>query len=307
MTTTARLSLALLLAGLVIGSLTGSSERPAPPMVNGYVILAGDFHVHAFPGDGALTPRRLRDVAADAGLDVITITNHNQTLASHLMPGDDGPIVLLGAEVTSPTFHLIAAGITRDVNWNQPAVDAIADIHAQGGVAIVAHPERAFWSGWDDAAMAAVDGVEVAHPVLREEGKTGEFDDFFARASAINPGVAPIGSSDYHVSQAPGECRTYLFARERSRAGVLDAIRSGRTVARRVDGTLIGDPVLVEQVRAHVRDLPPPSPIARSLSAVCAWFGIAGLMLSLPLTRGFASSRGLTPPSQGSDPAVPGV
>ena len=280
-----RVSAGLLAAGIALGAVAPSSERPAPPVAGDFVILAGDFHVHAFPGDGVLPPRRLRDQAAARGLDVVAVTNHNQTLASHLMPADDGPILLLGQEVTNPAYHLIAVGLTRAVDWNQPAVDAIADIHAQGGAAIVAHPEREFWTGWDDAAMAAVDGVEVAHPVLREAGKAGDFDDFFARVLARNPDVARIGSSDYHVSQAPGECRTFVFARDRSREGVLEAIRAGRTVARRVDGTLLGDPGLVEQVRTFVRDAPGPSPIARWLSAVCAWLGIAGLTLSLPLRR----------------------
>lgn len=280
-----KLSAAVLVAGLAIGAATPSGGLPAPPRAGDYVILAADFHVHAFPGDGALTPRQLRGLAAEQGLDVITVTNHNQTLASSLLPEGGEPMVLLGAEVTNPGFHLIAVGITRDVNWSQPAADAIADIHAQGGVAIVAHPEREFWTGWDDRAVAVVDGVEVAHPMLRQAGATAEFDDFFARVRARNPDVAHIGSSDYHISEAPGECRTYLFAREQSPAGVLEAIRSGRTVARRVDGTLLGDPALVEQVRTHVRDQPAARPFTRTLSAACAWLGVAGLMLSLPLGR----------------------
>jgi hypothetical protein len=295
MTTTQAISGALLLAGLVVGARVPWGLQSEPPSVGGYLILTGDFHVHAYPGDGALTPRQLRDLAASKGLDVIAITNHNQTLASRLLPAGDGPIVLLGEEVTNPDFHLIAVGITHDVDWDQPAVKAIADIHEQGGVAIVAHPERAFWKGWDAPAMATVDGVEVAHPMLREVGSAAEFDDFFARVQAGNPAVARIGSSDYHIGQAPGECRTYLFARERSRGGVLDAIRSGRTVARRADGTLLGDPALVQLVSAHVNLEDAATPPFALFSALCAWAGIAGLMLSLP---------GPTPPSLGSEPGT---
>jgi SAM-dependent methyltransferase len=283
----ARASVLLLLAGLALGAAAPRATRTSPPTVDGFAILEGDFHVHAFPGDGALTPGRLRDLAADEGLDVLTITNHNQILASHLFPREEGPMVLLGEEVTNPDFHLIAVGITHAVDWNQPAVRAIADVHAQGGVAIAAHPDREFWEGWDQAAMAAVDGVEVAHPMLGAEPETrGEFEAFFDRALAVNPDVARIGSSDYHVTQRPGECRTYLFARERSRAGVIEAIRSGRTVARRVDGTLIGDPALVALVRAHRREPPPHTSIMATLSAVLVWAGIAGLALLSSTGRG---------------------
>jgi hypothetical protein len=283
----ARASVVLLLAGLALGAAAPRAARTSPPVVDGFTILAGDFHVHAFPGDGALTPRRLRDLAADEGLDVLTITNHNQILASHLFPRDEGPIVLLGEEVTNPDFHLVAVGITHAVDWNQPAVGVVADVHAQGGIAIAAHPEREFWAGWDQAALAAVDGIEVAHPMLRAQPEArGEFEAFFDRALAVNPDVARIGSSDYHVTQRPGECRTYLFVRERSRAGVIDAIRAGRTVARRVDGTLVGDPALVARVRAHRRDLPPHTSIMATLSAVLAWAGLAGLALLFPTWRG---------------------
>jgi SAM-dependent methyltransferase len=276
----ARASALLLLAGLALGAAAPRATRTSPPVVDGFTMLEGDFHVHAFPGDGALTPRRLRDFAADEGLDVLAITNHNQILASHLLPRDDGPIVLLGEEVTHPDFHLAAVGITNAVDWNQPAVRVIADVHAQGGVAIAAHPEREFWKGWDQAAMAAVDGVEVAHPVLLAEPETrGDFEAFFHRALAVNPDVARIGSSDYHVTRTPGECRTYLFARERSQAGVIDAIRSGRTVARCADGTLIGDPALVALVHAHERQPQPRTSVMATLSAVLVWAGMAGLAL----------------------------
>jgi hypothetical protein len=142
--------------------------------------------------------------------------------------------------------------------------------------------------------MAAVDGVEVAHPMLGSAPDArADFDAFLAHVVATNRDVARIGSSDYHISHAPGQCRTYLFAREPSREGVLEAIRAGRTVGRRVDGTLVGDPALVEQVRAHRQDESTALPLARSLSGVCSWLGMAGLMLSLPLARPASG-----PPSQ---------
>jgi hypothetical protein len=276
-----RLWLFLFIAGVAVGALPAPSPRARPAQAGEYVVLSGDFHVHAFPGDGALTPARLVDLAAEEGLDVITITNHNQVLASHILPRDSDPIVLLGEEVTNPDFHLIAVGVTDGVNWRQPAAGAIADIHAQGGVAIAAHPEQEFWAGWDEAAIAAVDGVEVAHPMLRESTQAlAEFDEFLARVLAGNPGVARIGSSDYHVTHAPGQCRTFLFARERTRDGVLDAIRAGRTVAQRADGTLVGDPALVALVRTHHRTIPRPVSLLPTISAALAWLGIAGLMMS---------------------------
>lgn len=152
-----------------------------PLHVGDYWILAGDFHVHAFVGDGSLAPWSLRDEAARTGLDVFAVTNHNQVFTAQFAERQsvrsNGPIVLAGEEVTNPDYHLIAVGITRRVDPHQPAPAAIADIHAQGGVAIAAHPgPRSV--GYTDAAVAQLDGTEAAHPA-RDRRERDEFNAFY--------------------------------------------------------------------------------------------------------------------------------
>ena len=182
---TARLAAVLLcLTGLAIG--TFADERPIRSRSRDgeFWILAGDFHVHAFPGDGSLTPPDLRDEAVRAGLDVIAITNHNQTVtgrfAEWIGGGTDGQILISGEEVTHPDYHMIAVGITRAVRADRPAVEIVDAIHAQGGVAIAAHPTPSF-RGYDDGALARVDGTEVAHPAGDAEERR-EFIAAFERA-----------------------------------------------------------------------------------------------------------------------------
>ena len=291
MTAVRAVSAAFLVVGLLIGS---SSPSPAPrtaPMVNGDIILTADFHVHAFPGDGALTPARLREQAARQGIDVITIINHNQLHAAGLMgwsdPSGPDPIVILGAEITNPNYHLVAVGISRVVDWDQPAARAIDEVHAQGGIAIAAHPTRDYVRGWDDEAVARLDGVEAAHPALDESDETErDVALFIERARASKPGIAAIGSSDFHVHDRLGRCRTYVFARERSAAAVIEAVRAGRTVAETTDGRLLGDAALVKLVQemreADEVDMPPQGRDA--VSSVCAWLGVAGLLLFRSVT-----------------------
>jgi hypothetical protein len=239
----------------VAGTLADDVPRRNPPVQDGYWILAADFHVHGFPGDGALAPWMLRDEAARQGLDVIAITNHNRTgaarLGSQLAREEGQPLILLGQEVTAPGFHLVAVGIQHEVDWRQPAAAIVDAIHAQGGAAIAAHPSRPFW-GYDAAALARIDGVEAAPSSRTTRVRRAEVDAFFDRTAAHNPGVAPIGSSDHHFSGPIGLCRTYVFAREWSARGVVDAIRDGRTVAYDDRGATRGDPArvaIVERVR----------------------------------------------------------
>ena len=77
----------------------------------------------------------------------------------------------------------------------------------------------------------------VAHPlILGNSEARGELLDFWRRARAHNPDLAAIGSTDFHARSPLGLCRTYVFARELSEAGVVEAVRSGRTVSVRFPG-----------------------------------------------------------------------
>jgi hypothetical protein len=226
--------------------------------------------VHAFPGDGALPPWELAREASRRGLHAVVVSNHNQTFAARfgeILPGWISPVaagglplVIPAQEITTPRFHLVAAGVTRTVDWRLPDLDIVRAVQAQGGVVIGAHPAGPSWKG-SDALLAALDGLEVAHPLahLRAAGRD-ELTASFLRARAVNPGIAPIGSSDFHMVAPLGVCRTYVFAEALTTASVLDGIRAGRTVAEDYDGVLYGEPALtlrLDETRAAGRAAAP--------------------------------------------------
>jgi hypothetical protein len=226
-----------------------AADRPRaePPLtLGGYRVLAADFHVHSGVfSTGALAPWDLVLEARRQGLDALAITPHNQVWPARLgrwaSRALGGPRVIVGEEVRSFGYHLIAVGIERRVSWDQPASAAIDDIHAQGGVAIAAHPVRAYWPAYDTAAMARLDGAEVLHPAayLSEKARL-QMEQFFARRR-----LTAIGSSDYHGLGRLGMCRTYVFVTDESEAAILEALRAARTVVRDREGRLHGDPALV--------------------------------------------------------------
>jgi hypothetical protein len=276
---------ALWLIGLLAGTLGESHASPMPRRAAGYWILAADFHVHAFPGDGALPPWVLRREIARAGLDVFTLSNHNRVstarTARWLARDSDGPIVIVGQEVTARGYHMIAAGIEERVSWETRAVDAIKAVHAQGGVAIAAHPVRRFLPAWDDEALAILDGYERAHPVMElDERSNVELASFDMHVRERRPHIATIGSSDFHWIGALGWCRTYVLARERTQAGVLEAVREGRTVAADAHGRLYGDPQLVAIVDAAGGFIPArPADRWPRFSVLAAWLGLLGMLM----------------------------
>jgi predicted metal-dependent phosphoesterase TrpH len=274
----------LFVAGLTVGTVTERVPEAASRRAGEYWILAAGFHVHAFPGDGALPPWALRHEAARNGLDVFAITNHNRVstarLARWMSRQSDGPIVLVGQEVTARTFHLIAAGIEERVDWRASPLDVIRAVHAQGGIAIAAHPVGRFLDAWDEAAIGTLDGYDRAHPAVKEkEVYARDLEWFDQKARTIRPRLAPMGSSDFHWTGNIGSYRTFVFARERSAAGVLDAVRNGRTVAADANGRLYGDATLVHDVEMTGGVIGAKEDIWRRPSIVAVWLGLLGMVV----------------------------
>lgn len=286
----------LVVAGLKLGlSADALPERPRV-MKAGYVVLSADFHVHSFPGDGSLPPWELAVEARRRRLDAIALTNHNSThswrLATWLtsitgisgITGRGGAMLIPGEEVTAVGYHLAVAGVTDPIDWRQPAASAAAAVHARGGVAIAAHPGKESWPALDDAAVLALDGAEVAHPSIHAMTKRrGELLAFYERATRIHPSVAAIGSTDFHMIAPLGLGRTYLFAGEATQAGMLDAIRAGRTVACDGRGEAHGPPELLALVREDCRrdaTSPPDGETARDrLDTWLVWLGLVALVV----------------------------
>lgn len=283
---------ALVATGVAVGSaIDPSLPPPVPVRAGGYHVIAADFHVHAFPGDGALPPWELAREASRRGLHAMVVSNHNQTFAATFGgearrgPGDGGPrfpIVIPAQEITTPRFHLVAVGVTRTVDWRQSELDIVRDVRAQGGVVIAAHPSRQSWKG-SDALLAAIDAAEVAHPLtgMLETGR-GDLTAFFWRARAVNRDLAPIGSSDFHMVAPLGVCRTYVFASTPTRDGVLDAIRAGRTVAEDQDGVLYGDAALTSLLdRSSATHRPA---VARRGALLAAALVLVGLLVAIVIS-----------------------
>ena len=168
-----------------------TSHLRTPVKTERGTVLRADFHVHAFPGDGLLPAWELADEANRRGIDVVAITNHNQTLAASFAARRSGrlPLVLPGQEVTSPSFHLVAVGVREVVDWRLPLGGVIDAIHAQGGVAIAAHPVRHSWHA-DPESAAALDGSEAMHSLSATDP---------AAASSSSNSTAPFACASRHL------------------------------------------------------------------------------------------------------------
>jgi predicted metal-dependent phosphoesterase TrpH len=280
----------LLLIGLIGG--TFIDRAPGTPVVRrgGYDVVAADFHVHSFLGDGVVSPFALVARARREGLDAIAITDHNRVFAARAgrwysrLVG--GPTVLVGEEVTAPSFHIVAVGIDKYVTWKKSAAEVIDDIHRQGGVAIAAHPTKRYWAAFDGNLVPQLDGVEVMHAnAFASNQKAEEITSFYRRAEENGRHLTAFGSSDYHWFNSLGICRTYVFTRNNDEAGILEALRGGRTVVFDRDGKAYGNSELIRLLQ--------DDPITRDgsdydyrgsgvidvITRTVGWLGLVGLVL----------------------------
>ena len=230
-----------------LGSGTIADDRvpSVARQVGEYQLLTADFHVHSFPFSWAtLSSWDTVIEAGYQGLDVIAMTPHNHTwvaaIGRSFAGRFGGPLVLAGEEIVAASYHLIAVGVSETIPPNLPAADAIAAVHRQGGVAIAAHPYPNSWPAWEPV-LGMLDGAEIVRPEAIDGPVFREALQEFARKGTF----AAIGSSDHHGPGPIGYARTYVFARERTAEGVIDAIRNRRTVAFDRD-RFYGDPALIE-------------------------------------------------------------
>jgi PHP-associated len=286
-----QLAVVSVIVGVAVGGATPAPPRPAPMVRDGYTVLAGDFHVHGFP-DG-LPPWDTVREARQRRLDVIALTGHNSLNLWRLwkqapwMPAGSGDLIVLpGEELTAVGYHMAIVGLTREIPWHQPLVAAAAAAHAQHAVAILAHPSGdAFHRTIHEQDLRFVDGVEVAHPAMElSEDARRDLLRVYERGAELNPAMAAIGSSDFHYIASIGLCRTYLFVREATAEGVLDALRAGRTAACDARGRTYGPAALAASVaeRCRLDALGPTAADAWTARAGrwLAWFGLLALIVA---------------------------
>ena len=198
------------------------------------VWLRCQLHAHTTNSDGDVSPAALCDHYADAGFDVLAITDHwHVTDVEH-----DRIVVLPSSELTAdaPSAHgeaeALALGVAElpEAKEPFPNVESLAAwIVAHGGVPFLCHP---YWSGLraeDVLAAPSLAGIEIwngGSEVLQGNGlSTVHWDDALQHGRLLTG----ISTDDCHT---PGEDSgfgwTWVLAQERSAPAVVDALRRGR-------------------------------------------------------------------------------
>lgn len=109
------------------------------------LIGRADLQIHTEESDGMDDALTMLNAAHSRGVDIIAVTDHDQTRGAHLArevaARSNHPVeVIIGSEVTSRQGHILALWIEEPVPFFRSAAETVEAIWNQGGVAIIAHP-----------------------------------------------------------------------------------------------------------------------------------------------------------------------
>jgi predicted metal-dependent phosphoesterase TrpH len=203
-----------------------------------------DLHVHpvgnrSSPG----SPAAFLAALPAAGLDLVGLTDHDRIdIAAELVTrgADLGLALVVGEEITTREGHVLGLGLRSLVAPGGSLGDTVAEIHAQGGIAIVAHP---LLSMPNSASRTILDALAQGRPERRPDAVEG----FNSRVAwlpgyrrrvekvAADAGYAVVGGSDAHWPADVG--RGITRYRGETLADLAAAIAAGETA---VEGRTYG-------------------------------------------------------------------
>lgn len=189
----------------------------APPPTDRPMSRA-DLHVHTLASDGIDGVEAILGAAVAAGLQVLAITDHERidaaVVAQRIARERELPVdVIVGEEVSTRNGHLVALFLTKRIRpWGRMR-DAIAQVHDQGGLAIVAHPlvpyplcasEGTVRRLLDEADPARhPDAIEAFNPTTARMRWSARVP-----AVAFETGLTQVAGSDAHRAASVGRAVT---------------------------------------------------------------------------------------------------
>ena len=174
-----------------------------------------DIHVHP-SGDGssAKTPMAMYKALRTSDLRLAVLTDHNRVDVARELAArsrDEGiPIALVvGEEITTHGGHLLGVGLTARVPAGLSLAEAVAAVHDQGGIAVVANPLLPAYMAASARLLVELaegdprqrpDALEAMHPMAAwMPGWRRRVERLAQRC-----GYAVVGGSDAHVPRSVG-------------------------------------------------------------------------------------------------------
>jgi predicted metal-dependent phosphoesterase TrpH len=195
-----------------------SSPDPIPLLDAPTLAGVADLHIHTLASDGVSSVEDVLAAAVTRQLDVIAVTDHERidaaVVAQRLARERGLPLaVIVGEEITTRNGHLVGLFMTHRIRPWGTMRDAVARVHDQGGICIVAHPlvpyplcasEGTIRRMLDEADPARhPDAIEAFNPTTARMRWSRRVPAFVE-----DVGLAAVAGSDAHHAAAIGRAVT---------------------------------------------------------------------------------------------------
>lgn len=156
-----------------------------------------DLHTHSVASpDGGLSVENYRQALDSERLQVIAITDHNRVDFAENLRGDLGDSIIIGEEITTVEGEIIGLYLQEKIPENLTALEAVQQIHNQGGIVYVPHPFETTRKG---LAVGVLDQLEPYIDIIETyNGRTLQNRSAKANHWASEHCKAKASSSDAH-------------------------------------------------------------------------------------------------------------
>jgi hypothetical protein len=199
----------------------------------------GNFHCHTTHSDGQLDPQAAVRFYADAGYDILSVTDHRTVTRVRgsrllLIPGIELDYVLPGQWV-----HILGLGMDKGISarWNASGTpqDGIDLINSMGGIAVLAHPAWSLNTPAFIRSLSGLAGVEIWNSIstLPLNGDRADSSSLLDVAWASGGELLPVFANDdsHAYRDEAGVAATMVQADALSEEAVMAALRAGRFYA----------------------------------------------------------------------------
>jgi predicted metal-dependent phosphoesterase TrpH len=184
-----------------------------------------DLHMHSRHSfDGVMAPAHMVALGKRRGLAGIAVSDHN-TIAGGVeaaaLNDDPNFLVIVGSEVLTEVGDILALFLTQEIRSSY-SLDVVAEIHEQGGIAILPHPYSQH-QNLGEALFQQLDGVEIYNGRDKRDYSPQTYAEI-----ATPYGLATVANSDAHLYWEIGRACSAIDVSELSAAAVRQAILDRR-------------------------------------------------------------------------------
>src|SRR5260221_3840613 len=185
-----------------------------------------DLHTHSIISyDGGITAQQYESLLTTGILDVVAITDHNETSFARTLKKHLGEKIIVGEEIMTKDGEIIGLFLEETIRPGSSAVETVTEIVLQGGLVYIPHPFETLRKGMQkDSLVSIADKINILE-VVNGRGKwrnKNKLADQFAK----DFNLATSASSDSHCLMGIG--RTFSTVDDLpNRKNLTEVLRKG--------------------------------------------------------------------------------